>query len=167
MFLPQGLGLVGSVGPEQGLHSSIDAYQRQKATVRTWRDINPRVATGTFLSARECIPAARVFHYHQHRLNRALLITNGIQFQFRSTTSATSQQQQQGYSGCTGGGFLDEPQQEPYPFQAAQHGMMPPPLQNPHPHDPYEAYADDAMSGCNGGGNGTGGGFGEHLEAVC
>jgi hypothetical protein len=47
--------------------------------------------------------------------------------------------------------------------------MMPPPLQNPHPypHNPYEAYADDAMSpepGSDKGGNGAGGGFGGHLE---
>jgi hypothetical protein len=39
------------------------------------------------------------------------------------------------------------------------------PLQNPHPHDSYKVYADDAMSpepGNDEGGNGAGGGFGGH-----
>ena len=41
------------------------------------------------------------------------------------------------------GRFSDRHSQEADPFQAAQHQMPSPPLQNPHP---YEAYADDAMS---------------------
>jgi len=46
------------------------------------------------------------------------------------------------------GGFSGGHSQEADPFQAAQHQMLSPPLQNPHshPHDPYKVYADDAMS---------------------
>ena len=76
------------------------------------------------------------------------------------------QQQRQGCTGRTSGGFSDGHSQEADPFQAAQHIMMPPPLQNPHPypHNPYEAYADGAMTRSDKGGNGAGGGFGGHLE---
>ena len=63
----------------------------------------------------------------------------------------------------TSGGFSDGHSQEADPFQVAQH-RMPSPLQNPHPHDPYEAYANVATSpepGSDEGGAGAGAG-GQH-----
>src|ERR1700729_1229559 len=73
------------------------------------------------------------------------------------------QQQQQGCTGRASGGFSDGHSQETDPFRAAQHSMMPlPPFQNPHPHplDPYEVYANDAMSPEPGSNEGAGGGGG-------
>jgi hypothetical protein len=64
------------LGLERVLRSSIADHQTQpKPTVRTWRDINPRVAMEMFLKVQERIPGARV--HHSHKTNCMLFITNG------------------------------------------------------------------------------------------